>query len=520
LKIRQKIIVAPAFALAILILLLLYAGQTLKSQRDTTDQIVGQRNQALQSANALMQAFDKAHIQTYRVMFLAGKVDDKVMGRVMSELKDLQTQATKQSQATAASPDLDASGKARAAAVAAAFSAYVKKVAGAADMADIDLATASQMMQDADEDFRKLQQSAEAWIADEKTQIEAAVGMSHAAYHRSLGVGALLAAIAIIFSVVLSLTMARKITAPLSLALDVANRMAKGEIVAVPRVPENDESSALLNALSGTSDNLRVLVSRIGAVASEVSQASSEIAQGNSDLSQRTESTASALQQTAATVLQLNETVCSAAAGAVQASVRAEAARETAEESRIEVVRIVESMAAIMASSRKIGDITSVIDGIAFQTNILALNAAVEAARAGEQGRGFAVVAAEVRSLAQRSAAAAKDIAALIRGAGADVSTGNSLVASVGARTEVLVSGIREVAAAVAAIADSANAQSTGIREVNASIAAIENNTQQNAALVEQISANSLGLREQTDLLVKTVSAFRVTDQVQNPTAV
>ncbi|MDD0840764.1 methyl-accepting chemotaxis protein [Curvibacter sp. HBC61] len=515
-KIRQKVLLSPAVALAALLMLLVFAGLTLQSQQETTAAIVGQRNLTLQNANTVLQDIGQAHAEAYRFMFIMGKVDDKVQARALDKLGSLQAQARRSVKAAAESEALNSAGQAQATRVAQEIEGYLKKVKSALDMADVDMASASQIMQAADDEFRKVHDDVQAWIGSEKAQVQDAMAASQQAYERSLVIGLGLTALALAACVAISLLMARRITAPLQAALGVANRLAQGEIVPVTRVAEEDESSALLNALAGTSDNLRVLVSRIREVASEVSLSSSEIAQGNINLAQRTEATASALQQTAATVQQFSDGVSQAAQGAIQASQRAHTAREAAEESRTEVSRIVDSMAAILASSKKIGEITSVIDGIAFQTNILALNAAVEAARAGEQGRGFAVVAAEVRSLAQRSAVAAKDISNLIRQAGSDVDQGSALVTSVGERTETLVNDIRELAAAVTAIASSADEQSVGIREVNRAVASIESNTQQNAALVEQISANSRGLQDQTELLVQTVGAFRTAGDARN----
>jgi methyl-accepting chemotaxis protein len=246
---------------------------------------------------------------------------------------------------------------------------------------------------------------------------------------------------------------------------------------------------------------------RINAVA--VASASSEIAAGNHDLSRRTEQQASALQQTAASMEQLGSTVQNNAAHAQSANQLASEASVIAMRGGNVVDQVVTTMKGIQASSGKIGDIISVIDGIAFQTNILALNAAVEAARAGEQGRGFAVVASEVRSLAGRSAAAAKEIKSLITESIEQVSRGTHLVDDAGTTMKEVVGAIQRVSNLMSEISSASREQSEGVRQVGESVTLMDQVTQQNAALVEQSAAAASGLRAQAEQLVNAMSVFR-----------
>jgi methyl-accepting chemotaxis protein len=238
--------------------------------------------------------------------------------------------------------------------------------------------------------------------------------------------------------------------------------------------------------------------------------ACTEIASGNQDLSMRTEQTASNLQQSVASISQLTGTVQQSADAARQASALAANAGEVAARGGNVVTQVVTTMDDIHTSSSRIADITSVIDGIAFQTNILALNAAVEAARAGEQGRGFAVVASEVRSLAQRSAAAAKEISGLIGSSVSKVESGARLVRDAGSTMQEIVAAVQKVNDVIGEISASAGEQATGIREVNTAVGQLEGMTQQNAALVEEAAAAAGSLREQSRRLVEAVSVFRV----------
>ncbi|TQN08098.1 methyl-accepting chemotaxis protein [Acidovorax temperans] len=271
------------------------------------------------------------------------------------------------------------------------------------------------------------------------------------------------------------------------------------------------DTTSILHAISAMRDNLAHLVRQVRDSTDSITTASSEIAAGNGDLSARTESQASALQETAASMEQLTSTVQQNAANARRADELARAASDMAVRGGGEVVHeVVGTMGSIEQSSRKIVDIISVIDGIAFQTNILALNAAVEAARAGEQGRGFAVVASEVRGLAQRSAAAAKEIKTLIDDSVAKVGIGTQLVERAGTTMGDVVQGVKSVTAMVAEISAASSEQSAGIAQVNQAVTQMDQGTQQNAALVEEALAAAQSLSQQALALSQVVGKFRV----------
>lgn len=289
----------------------------------------------------------------------------------------------------------------------------------------------------------------------------------------------------------------------------VTQSIADGDLTGTINLKEGDHSS-LLHSIKAMRDSLVSIVSQVRTGTDTIAVASSEIAHGNMDLSSRTESQASSLEETASSMEELTSTVKQNADNARQANQLALSASKVAVKGGAVVSQVVDTMGSINESSKKIVEIIGVIDGIAFQTNILALNAAVEAARAGEQGRGFAVVAAEVRNLAQRSAAAAKEIKTLIGDSVGKVDAGSRLVNQAGATMNEVVESIQRVTEIMAEITIASQEQSTGIEQVNQAITEMDNATQQNAALVEQAAAAAAAMRDQTDNLAKVVSAFKL----------
>jgi methyl-accepting chemotaxis protein len=334
---------------------------------------------------------------------------------------------------------------------------------------------------------------------------------------RMIGV---LAGLAVLFGAVCAWLLAGAIVRPIRQAVDVAEKVAAGDLTQHIEAKGNDETGALLRALRHMNDSLVAIVSQVRSGTDTIATASAEISAGNMDLSSRTEQQAGSLGTTASTVEELTGTVRQNADNARQASQLSIAASEIATQGGAVVDQVVQTMGAINDSSKKIVDIISVIDGIAFQTNILALNAAVEAARAGEQGRGFAVVAGEVRTLAQRSAAAAKEIKQLIVDSVSKVEDGTKLVDQAGMTMSEVVDSIRKVSDIVAEIASASGEQSTGIEQVNRAIADMDSSTQHNAALVEESAAAATALSEQADKLAEVVSLFHLdTQAVSTPRA-
>jgi methyl-accepting chemotaxis protein len=292
-------------------------------------------------------------------------------------------------------------------------------------------------------------------------------------------------------------------------ATALAQSIAAGDLTFRVNVPQNDHTSMMAH-LGHMKESLDALVSNVRRTSESLSNASSEIAQGNSDLSARTEQQASALEETAASMEELSSTVKQNADSALQANQLATSASVVAMQGGEVVSKVVETMKGINDASRKIGDIISVIDGIAFQTNILALNAAVEAARAGEQGRGFAVVASEVRSLAGRSAEAAKEIKTLIHTSVERVEAGTTLVDVAGSTMSEVVTSIRRVADLMSEISAASNEQSAGVNQVGEAVQQMDQVTQQNAALVEEMAAAAASLSSQARDLVQVVAVFKV----------
>jgi methyl-accepting chemotaxis protein len=306
----------------------------------------------------------------------------------------------------------------------------------------------------------------------------------------------------------------RSILAPLSQANALAARIAEGDLSTQIEANRHDEFGDLIRSLMTMNDSLGRMVHQVRQSTDSIATASAEIATGNNDLSARTEQTSSNLQETASSMDQLTSTVRQSAENAQQASALAAHASTVAQKGGSVVQQVVTTMEDINASSRKISDIIGVIDGIAFQTNILALNAAVEAARAGEQGRGFAVVAGEVRSLAQRSAQAAKEIKDLIGASVEKVESGARLVADAGNTMGDIVQSVKRVTDIIGEITAASADQSHGIAEVNQAVGNLDQMTQQNAALVEQSAAAAQSLREQADQLAEVVAVFKVSTAV------
>ena len=350
--------------------------------------------------------------------------------------------------------------------------------------------------------------------------VEQASEESTSVYHSGRMLMIVLAAAAIAFAAAFAWLLSRSITRPLQQAVDIARTVAGGDLSRKVDVHSRDETGQLMLALQEMTASLVGIVNDVRRGTDNIAVSSREIAAGNLDLSSRTEQQASSLEETASAMEELTATVKQNADNARQANQLALSASGVASEGGQVVDQVVETMGEIDASSRKIVDIISVIDGIAFQTNILALNAAVEAARAGEQGRGFAVVAAEVRSLAQRSAAAAREIKGLIGDSVEKVETGGRLVRQAGATIREVVASVQRVTDIMAEISAASNEQSAGIEQVNHAISQMDQVTQQNAALVEQAAAAAGSMQEQAATLAGVVGAFRLDMADQQATTV
>jgi methyl-accepting chemotaxis protein len=317
-----------------------------------------------------------------------------------------------------------------------------------------------------------------------------------------------------------TMVLIRQIRQPLKEAIAVAEKIAAGDLSVKVEVDRGDEFGEMMRAIAHMQDQLVHLVADVRHGTVSIATASEEIATGNQDLANRTEQTASNLEKTASSMEQLTVTVKQSADSARQANQLAASAAQVAQRGGNVVSQVVSTMDEINASSRKISDIISVIDGIAFQTNILALNAAVEAARAGEQGRGFAVVASEVRSLAGRSADAAKEIKLLINTSVDKVQGGSALVAQAGATMTEIVTSVQRVTDIMGEITAATSEQAQGIAEVNTAVNQLDQMTQQNAALVEQSAAAASSMKDQAHRLAEVVASFKLSASATAPAAV
>ncbi|OCZ64741.1 chemotaxis protein [Achromobacter xylosoxidans] len=330
----------------------------------------------------------------------------------------------------------------------------------------------------------------------------------------------ILSGLAIVLGGLFAWRVSKSITAPLAQAVSVAETVARGDLGQPIHAVTRDETGRLLRALHDMQDKLAGAVRTIRAGSETISSAAGQIAAGNTDLSSRTEEQAASLEETAASMEELASTVKQNADNARQANQLAASASEVAQRGGAVVSAVVSTMGDISASSRKISEIVSVIDGIAFQTNILALNAAVEAARAGEQGKGFAVVAGEVRSLAQRSAQAAREVKTLIEASVSKVAEGAGQAENAGTTMQEVVASVKRVTDIMGEIAAASQEQASGIEQVNRAVSQMDEVTQQNAALVEEAAAAAGSMQDQAHALVRAVGVFRLSEDAARREAV
>ncbi|MDM5180712.1 methyl-accepting chemotaxis protein [Massilia sp. DJPM01] len=353
-----------------------------------------------------------------------------------------------------------------------------------------------------------------AFIGTESRALTVAMAKEQAAVERSATIQLLvIVLVTVAVGAAIMVWLVRSITGPLNEAVNIARTVASGDLSTLIVARGSDEIGMLLKSLKDMHDSLAEIVGKVRAGTDAIAAASSEIADGNLDLSARTEEQASSLEETASAMEELTSTVKQNDENTSQATKLASAASVVAVRGGDAVAQVIHTMGSINDSSKKIVDIIGVIDGIAFQTNILALNAAVEAARAGEQGRGFAVVASEVRNLAQRSAAAAKEIKTLIGDSVDKVETGSKLVGQAGNTMEEVVASVQRVTAIIAEIAVASSEQNVGIDQINDAIGQMDAVTQQNAALVEQAAAAAESMKQQAASLAEAVSVFKISER-------
>jgi methyl-accepting chemotaxis protein len=509
-KVLHKILVAPAVAIVFLLLLGFLSYGVLHRQNSALDELAGTRLGAYQLAAEAREDVAMVHSSVYRLITWLASLKEDQINAAMREQKAKMDAVEARLAAFAALAGTGEDERKLVGLASAELAKYRKSVFSAVDLSSGDTLTGATAMQLADKQFLTMVQNFDALVALEKTRVQQSHAAAGSAFRTAAGSLGAITLAAIVLACAVAIFMSRRIVTPLHTAISAARHIAQGDLTDDVRVKGSDETGQLLAALDEMTRSLRSLVGEVASGARTVAETSSQIAQGNLDLSQRTEEQASTLEETASSMEELTATVTQNADTARQANRLAIDASDVARKGGQVVGDVVSTMTGISASSKKIADIISVIDGIAFQTNILALNAAVEAARAGEQGRGFAVVAAEVRNLAQRSATAAKEIKALIHASVGQVEAGTKLVGSAGKTMEDIVQAVQKVSTMIAEIAAASEEQNAGISQVNTAITQMDGVVQQNASLVEEASAAAESMKDQAGSLLALVGRFRL----------
>jgi methyl-accepting chemotaxis protein len=511
-KLGLKLLAAPLLTACVM----LAAGQidaVLSARNAMAERAADQtRLHDLKIVSGLQDQLSLAHAGVYRTLTLIASLDDKKIKAIRAELGRQLEQIQHSFADVAARYAQDPALQSGITQIGGDIDSYRKQTDAAIDLSSVDPNTGIAAMQSADGTFADLAQHARDVVThiDEASDAQAAASATQTTRQNLL-----FAAIALIIAtaaVSVSWLMQRQLVVDLAEAGRIANCVAQGRLETVPVSRRQDEVGDVLRALSNMTVELNATLRTVRDSSASVHTASVEITRGNYDLSSRTEETASSLEQTAVAIKEFGDLIMHTAESAQQARGYASSSADVARSGGSAVAQVVSTMDEIRSNSRTIGDIVGTIDSIAFQTNLLALNAAVEAARAGEQGRGFAVVASEVRSLAQRSADAAKQIRTMI-GASVDrVESGAKLVAAAGSTMTDIVDSVQRVSDIIARISEAAAEQTRGIGQINGAVGGLEQMTQQNAALVEQSAAAADMLKDQASRLDAVVRHFTLAD--------
>ena len=512
-SIRIKVALAPAFAV---LCILVVAAMGWSSTRMLVDQLYqtgGVGVQRIVAAETMITDVSRIHQKVYQSLtweaigYRAYRAE-ALAALDQSLLKQLEV-LSKTLQEASNDEAISEEQRKVLAQVAKDYPLYAKTVKDTLDIKSAGVATAASYVVTVDKQYEGIQTQLSAFVKREVELSQQAVAKAESSGQQASNVALLVSAIALIACVGFSFLVARAIASPLREAVVQAQALADGDLTRRDAVAGRDETGQVLAALQNVASNLNQIVGGVRSTADEINTAASEIASGNADLSSRTENTASALEQTAASVEELSATIRGTAENARAADALARQAAAVAVQGGTAVSEVVAAMNAINTQGRKIAEIIGTIDSIAFQTNILALNAAVEAARAGEQGRGFAVVASEVRTLAQRSGDAAKEIRSLIGASVEQVDAGTGKVEVAGQTMARVVDSIQKVSQMVGDITRAAAEQADGIAQVNSAVAEMDKSTQQNAAMVEEATAATESLRTQASHLVGSLSRFK-----------
>ena len=509
LPIAAKVAIAP---LVVLIFLFGLAGMAHFAQRQSAQSIEHLSTQSLpflQQVSQLKARTARMDAMVMRSMAWEGagmkaKRIEELDKAILVELTAIVTDVERMGQAASAQDRPHFENMARL------LAKYRQSATDTLDMKSGGLSTAAMMLVSSETEFKKVEEAVDALVAGVESREQASTGAVLVKLHQIGLLTAALVVLAALVSVGVIWACVRMITAPLAQAVHIAQKVAEGDLTVAVHSDRRDETGLVLKALAEVSLRLGGLMSQVRHAANEIESASTEIASANTDLSNRTEATAHSLQLTAQTVEALAGQTAGNSSNAEQACRIASEAADMARRGGDVVSEVVASMTQINEDAHRIRDIISMIDGIAFQTNILALNAAVEAARAGELGRGFAVVAQEVRALAGRSAASAKDIRSLISTSVEQVEAGSAKVNSASEAIVRVVDAVHEVVRLVSEVAQAGTDQARGVAEVNVAVAEMDRSTQQNAAMVEQAAAATLSMQRQAEQLMRSLSVFRL----------
>ncbi|HEX5354912.1 MAG TPA: methyl-accepting chemotaxis protein [Aquabacterium sp.] len=506
-KLRTQLLTAPAVACAVLFLALLGFVLVMTSFQQRIHQSHDDSTHEQVAITGAQEKLADVHVMLYRSMAIMSSLDDDKVKQIRASIPERVSQARqvviqllseddRQSDAAKVFEKLSQD--------------YVKSADMAVDMAGVDPNTGVAAMQATDEQYKKMIAQLGVLVGKVQERSNQDAQAMEASASRQILLIALLCLVGAGGAFAYAWRTQGRIIRDIHLAAHAAEEVAKGHFDQKIQSLRNDEVGQLLDALGRMVRELSSSIMTVQSAATSIGQSSSEIAAGNQDLSNRTENTASSLQETASSMEQLTGTVRHTVESARTANSLVHSASDAAKRGGDVMGQVVSNMADIDIASRKINEIISVIDGIAFQTNILALNAAVEAARAGEQGRGFAVVAGEVRSLAKRSADAAREIKSLINSSTERVEVGTKLVQEAGASMHDIVAGVERVTQIISEITQAAEQESHGIGQINAAVTHLDRMTQQNAALVEESAAAAESLKAQAQTLTEVVGKFRL----------
>ncbi|MES2152054.1 MAG: methyl-accepting chemotaxis protein [Pseudomonadota bacterium] len=511
LRIGPKLLLAPGVVLALLIISSCGAYYAMVRQNQSLEVIVQQRAVQIRGASELVASAQLAHTEIYQLLtWINASFSGTRIDALVRQVHQHHAEIDARFGAIARLTEAGGSERAYIDQAATAHTAYVKAITDVIELAQVDQSMGTNAMHKAEQSFAVVAQRLAELARVEQGLSERAIERAAADFKLTSTLMPVLVVVSIVLSLAISMAVRASLLVEVHEIGEAALDLANGKLTVRQRQYGRDEISETSRALDTSIRNLNTTLRTILASAQSIDTASREIALGNADLSVRTEAQASSLQQTAASMEELTATVNQTASSAQVANRLAESASSFALKGGNVVERLVLTMASIKGSSRKVVEIVGVIDGIANQTNILALNAAVEAARAGEHGRGFAVVAAEVRTLAQRSATAAREIKELIVQSVKEIEGGSASVAEAGHSMADIVTSVRQVGDLISEISHASSAQASGICEVNEAIVEMDQMTQQNSALVEEAAAAAESLQDQAVSLSRAVAGFQL----------